>query len=128
MECAYEEGVRSAARVAISKGHHDLDNLRELLIWTTSMPTCAMVEEYFSQHHDDEKLLAVLIEIALEGEDMGDSPWAAANTAADFPAQMPLKHKAALVDLSKHEWMYLKLPAQKALAKITLASEADDLD
>lgn len=118
MATNYENNALADARIAMSKGHADMDNLRELLIYTTSTETCALIDEYFRQHHDDEKLLDALIEISLEGEDMGDAPWAAANTVADFPAKMLLKHRAALATLSKHEWMYLHIPARKALAKL----------
>src|SRR5262249_41643944 len=102
--------------------HDDSENLRELLIWTTSKTTVAMVEEYFRQHHGDENLLRALFAIAGEGEDAGDAPWAAANTIADFPASMLKKHKAELLELSQHEWLYLKQPALDALAKV----DADD--
>jgi hypothetical protein len=114
----YQERELKAASVAIAKGHRDPSNLRELLIWTTSKTTCAMIESYFHQHHHDKDLLKALVSIALEGEDAGDAPWAAANTIADFPASMLVEHKAALLELSKHEWDYLKKPALDALAKI----------
>lgn len=118
MTDSYETYALDAAKTAISRGHADTDNLRELLIWTTCKPTCALIENYFAQHQSDEKLLAALVGIALEGEDMGDAPWAAANTVAEFPAEMLRKHMDALITLSRHEWMYLHVPAQKALAKL----------
>jgi hypothetical protein len=114
----FEEGELKAASAAIAKGHRDPENLRELLIWTTSKTTRAMVESYFQQHYHDKDLLRALVSIALEGEDAGDAPWAAANTIADFPASMLMEHKAALLELSKHDWDYLKRPALAALAKI----------
>ena len=77
-----------------------------------------MVDQYFRQHHGDEELLRALFAIASEGDDAGDAPWAAANTIADFPASMLKKYKAELIELSRHEWMYLKQPALDALAKI----------
>ena len=120
MSADYANGAISAARLAISKGHKDPANLRELLIWTTSKPTRTIVDEYFSQHHDDGALLVALIDIALEGEDMGDAPWAAANTIADFPVHMLKEHVAALVTLSEYDWMYLKQPALKALSKLSM--------
>ena len=116
----YGNAALSAARLVISKGHEDSANLRELLIWTTVTPTNAIVDEYFSQHHEDGALLMTLIDIALEGEDMGDAPWAAANTIAEFPIHMLQEHVAALVNLSKHEWTYLKHPALKALSKLSV--------
>ena len=115
---SYEEKAQLAASAAIAKGHADPSNLRELLIWTTSKTTVAMVDIYFCQHHDDKNLLTALFEIALEGEDAGDAPWAAANTIADFPAPMLVEHRAALVQLSQFEWNYLRVPALKALAKL----------
>ncbi|MEO0374348.1 MAG: hypothetical protein AAF329_06880 [Cyanobacteria bacterium P01_A01_bin.17] len=59
-----------------------------------------------------------LIDVALEGEESGDAPWAAANTMADFPSKMLLEHKSSLETLSQFEWTYLKVPAQKALDKL----------
>ena len=72
----YEKRSRDAALAAIAKGHVDVENLRELLIWTTSKSTEPMVSEYFSHHFDDEPLLSALLKIALEGEDAGDAPLA----------------------------------------------------
>jgi hypothetical protein len=120
MSSDYSNAALSAARLAISKGHKDPANLRELLIWTTSASTSPIVDEYFSQHYEDGTLLVALIDIALEGDDMGDAPWAAANTIADFPAHMLREHIAALVTLSEYDWMYLKQPALKALAKLSM--------
>ena len=103
---------------AIKKGHSDPASLRELLIATASRDTVGMANEYFRLHLDDEKLLAALVEIALEGEDMGDAPWAAANTIVEFPAPMLKVHEASLRKLSQEQWIYLSGPANKALAKI----------
>ena len=114
----YEERERKAASEALAKGHSDPANLRELLIWTTSKTTRPTVEAYFRKHHHDKKLLAALVSIALEGEDAGDAPWAAANTLAEFPVSMLMEHKLALIELSKHEWDYLNKPARAALRKI----------
>ena len=114
----YHERERRAAAEAIAKGHSDPVNLRELLIWTTSKTTRPTVEAYFRQHHHDKKLLAALVSIALEGQDAGDTPWAAANTLAEFPASMLMEHEVALVELSKHDWEYLNTPARAALRKI----------
>jgi hypothetical protein len=114
----YEEKEFQAAFTAIAKGHRESKNLRELLILTTSKTTCPMIDAYFCKHHHDKELLKALILIAFEGEDAGDAPWAAANTIADFPVLMLVEHKSALVELSQHDWMYLKQPAIKALSKI----------
>jgi hypothetical protein len=119
---SYQEELQRAAAEAIEKGYGNSENLRRLLILTTSKTTLATVEGYFRQHHGDEDLLRALFAIAGEGEDAGDAPWAAANTIADFPASMLKKHKEELLELSKHEWLYLKQPALDALAKVT----ADD--
>jgi len=119
---AYTAWTISQATAAIAIGHADAKNLRELLIWTTSKSTYPMVMEYFRRHLDDEKLLQSLIEIALEGEDAGDEPWAAANTIVEFPAFMLKKHETALRRLSQEQWIYLSGPANKALAKIGTAT------
>ena len=74
------------------------------------------------RHLEDEELLSSLFAIAAEGDDAGDAPWAAANTIAVFPASMLRKYRAELLELSKNEWTYLKLPALDALAKL----ETDD--
>jgi hypothetical protein len=104
---------------AIKKVHSDPTSLRELLIATTSRDTVGTAMEYFRRHLDDEKLLAALVEIALEGEDMGDAPWAAANTIVEFPAPMFKGHEASLRKLGEEQRIYLSRPANKALAKIT---------
>jgi len=118
----FSERQLRLASAAIAQGHSDPENLRELLICTTSTITHDMVEQYFRQHHQDKELLRALVSIALEGEDAGDAPWAAANTIADFPASMIAEHRAALLELSRHEWTYLQVPAQEALAKIDSSS------
>lgn len=107
-----------AASAAIVKGHSDPKNLRELLIWTTSKTTSAIIADYFRKHLDDVSLLEALFSIAEEGEDCGDAPWAAANVLSDFPAAMLIPYKARLVILSNHQWSYLSTPAAQALAKI----------
>lgn len=99
-------------------GHAEPENLRELLIWSTSSITAPAVEAYFREQHTDAALLDALVEIAREGEDMGDAAWAAANIIADYPAEMLLRQRAALQELSAHPWDYLRLPAERALAKI----------
>jgi hypothetical protein len=120
-ESTYEERQLAFAAATMAKGHNDVTNLRELLICTTSKTTCAMVEEYFRKHHHDQNLLANLVSIAMEGDDAGDAPWAAANTIVDFPAKMLVEYKPQLVALSKHEWFYLNVPAKEALSKIAHA-------
>ena len=114
----YAEKSRRAAERAIALGHNEKSNLRELLILTTSSTTSELVNTYFQNHRDDETLLKSLFAIAAEGEDCGDAPWAAANIIAEFPVRMLSPHKAELVELSSHEWLYLKRPALDALAKI----------
>jgi len=117
-QTAYEKKELEDAAKAVAKGHGDDSKLRELLILTTSKTTYAMVSEYFRQHHHDKALLSALVSIALEGEDAGDAPWAAANTIAEFPASMLIEHESALLQLSEHDWDYLKTPALAALAKL----------
>lgn len=114
----YDESALRAAAQAIATGHRDTQNLRELLIWTTCKTTSVMVEQYFQLHHSDEDLLRTLLGIAAEGLDAGDAPWAAANAIADFPVSMLRRYRAELLELSKHEWMYLSQPALRALARV----------
>ena len=117
-QSAYEKKQLEDAARAIAQGHGEESNLRELLILTTSKTTYPMISLYFRQHHHDKELLRALVSIALEGEDAGDAPWAAANTIAEFPRSMLIEHKAALLQLSEHDWDYLKTPALAALAKL----------
>jgi hypothetical protein len=114
----YEKWLRSHLATSIAKGHRDPASLREILICTTSKTTVADAEAYFVVHHQDPDLVEVLIKIALEGEDAGDAPWAAANVLSEFPAPMLRKHQTALQELSSHPWAYLSNPAKKALEKI----------
>jgi hypothetical protein len=115
---SYEQREIQQVAAAIRNGHRDPDNLRELLIGTTSKTTCSTVEAYFAEHYEDRALLSALVQIALEGEDSGDAPWAAANIITGFPAQLLASHKKSLVLLSQHQWSYLHGPAREALAKI----------
>lgn len=115
---AYGERERRAAQAAIERGHKDPTNLRELLIWTTSRTTAATIDAYFAAHLYDPELLDALISIALEGDDAGDAPWAAANTLAMFPAPMLMRYRSQLVELSEHPWVYLSRPAKAALSKL----------
>jgi len=103
---------------AVSKGHEDSESLRELLIATTSKDTIEAAMEYFGQHLHDEELLSSLFEIAAEGEDMGDAPWAAANLIAEFPPELLSGHRQKLEELANHPWVYLHGPARRALATI----------
>jgi hypothetical protein len=114
----YEKWLRSHLAASIAKGHKDPANLRELLICTTLRTTVADAEAYFVAQHQDPSLVETLIKIALEGEDAGDAPWAAANVLLDFPSPMLRKHQAALQKLASHPWAYLSEPAKKALEKI----------
>ena len=63
-------------------------------------------------------MLRQLIEIALEGEDNGDAPWAAANVITEFPAHLLREIQPELIRLSQESWMYLHDPAKLALGKI----------
>jgi len=92
----YRATTVKAASAAIVRGHHDPANLRELLVWTTSKTTRAMVEEYFRKHFDDRVLLEMLCAIAEEGEDCGDAPWAAANTISEFPVALLMSQRTFL--------------------------------
>jgi hypothetical protein len=114
----YEASSKRAALAAVSKGHGDPENLRELLIWTTSTTTYDLVIAYFRQHLEDSVLVADLVSIALEGEDGGDAPWAAANLLEEFPIYVLQAHRSALLQLSKHSWSYLSEPATRALEKL----------
>jgi hypothetical protein len=115
---SYEQQAIAAATIAVQRGHADSSNLRELLIWTTSKPTASLVEKYFSSNLQDKELLGQLVTIALEGEDAGDAPWAAANVIAQFPPELLANHQAALEELAAHPWSYLHVPAKAALAKL----------
>nr|WP_321360530.1 hypothetical protein [uncultured Hyphomonas sp.] len=108
-----------AAGCAVAKGHGNIENLRELLIWTTSSSTEPLVSSYFRKHLSDRKLLSDLINIALEGEDAGDAPWAAANVITMFPPELLEAHRAELETLSREQWDYLNVPAKEALAKLS---------
>src|SRR5262245_43153969 len=90
----YYYETRKAAAAAMAKGHSDREALRELLIWTTSRTTAEMVYDYFRRHLDDRRLLSDLIAIALEGEDNGDAPWAAANVIAEFHGELVARDRA----------------------------------
>jgi len=74
--------------------------------------------KYFRQHLHDPNLLSALVTIALEGEDAGDAPWAAANTIEEFPVELLAPHEASLRQLSEETWIYLSDPAKRALAKL----------
>ena len=115
---SYEQKAVDAATAAIQRGHSNASNLRELLIWTTSKPTAPLVNEYFASHLQDRDLLSHLVEIAMEGEDAGDAPWAAANVIVEFPPDLLKEHRAALEELASHPWAYLHVPANAALAKL----------
>jgi hypothetical protein len=124
-ESNYQDDCRRVCEAAVANGYEDSDSLRELLICTTSTVTAPMAEAYFAERRDNAKLLALLVAIALEGEDAGDAPWAAANTIADFPAEMLLPHEQSLEQLAAEEWTYLHVPGRRALAKIAAAGGAE---
>ena len=114
----YEQKSVAAAADAIQRGHSDTSNLRELLIWTTSKATAPLVGDYFASHLRDKDLLRHLVAIALEGDDAGDAPWAAANVIAEFPPELLASQRPALEELAAHPWAYLHVPAKAALAKL----------
>lgn len=114
----YRQQSLSAAKAAMLRGHDNIENLREILIWTTANTTTDFVAAYFAEHLDDPELVASLVSIALEGEDAGDGPWAAANALTAFPPAMLLPHREAIVKLSQYDWNYLNGPARKILAKL----------
>ena len=115
---SYQEQELRLASEAIARGHKDPEDLRQLLILTTSTTTSGVVDAYFRKHLDDKNLLHALVAIAMEGDDAGDAPWAAANVIAEFPAHLLSECKAELVELSQHPWSYLHVPARHALGKI----------
>jgi hypothetical protein len=114
-----EERSVEYAKILIAKGHQDPEVLRELLICTTDKYSYPIVIEYFRNHLNDKMLLNRLFAVALEGDDSGDAPWAAANIIAEFPAKMLSLHKDQLLELAAYEWVYLKTPAQAALKKLS---------
>lgn len=114
----YRQQSLSAANQAMLRGHDDIKNLREILIWTTANTTADYVAAYFAEHLDDPELVESLVSIALEGDDAGDAPWAAANTLTAFPPAMLLPHREAIFKLSQYDWDYLNRPAREILAKL----------
>jgi len=103
---------------ALTKGYLDPSALRELLIATTSVAYIDEAMDYLREHYNDPRLLSMLFDIATEGEDMGDAPWAAANVIEEFPPEMLKLHESQLEALSKEQWDYLNVPARRALAKL----------
>lgn len=114
----YRQRSLTAARAAVMLGHNDIRDLREILIWTTSSVTAELVEAYFAEHLDDRELVASLVSIALEGDDAGDAPWAAANTLTAFSSAMLLPYREAIVELSQYDWDYLNRPAKRILSRL----------
>jgi len=121
---SYNEYCRRAVADAVARGHGDPANLRQILIWTTNKTTASTAEAYLAQHQSDPQLLNCLVATALEGEDAGDAPWAAANIIAGYPAATLLPHKASLEQLARHPWMYLHVPGRRALAKFAAGESA----
>lgn len=95
-----------------------MSNLREWLILTTQKTTYEKAMSHFRQHYDDQKMLTELVAIALEGEDNGDAPWAAANVISEFPVELLIPHETQLRRIAAERWIYLSGPAKKALQKI----------
>jgi hypothetical protein len=102
----------------VRDGHATPETLRALLIWTTVWSTSAQAIQYFQRHMCDEALLPRLIDIALEGEDAGDAPWAAAHLIEMYPADMLRVIEPKLHLLSREPWSYLSGPAWAALEKL----------
>ena len=123
-DTSYREWRLRVVAEAVAKGHRDPANLRELSICTTDRDTAPVAEKYFAEHRQDADLLRSLVEVALEGDDAGDAPWAAANIIESFPGSMLLLHKDGLERLAREEWEYLRLPATRALAKIAASEGA----
>jgi hypothetical protein len=117
-EKTYEERSIERAQELINLGYRKEGVLRELLICTTSKITCSMVMENFQENYSDNQLLELLFAIALEGDDSGDAPWAAANVISEFSGLMLTPFKGQLIELSNYEWVYLKEPALEALKKV----------
>ena len=95
-----------------------MDDLRDKLIETTDRRKAAAAMAFFNERLNDDATLAALVEIALEGEDMGDAPWAAANVIAEYPAALLKRHESELRIIAAEQWDYLNRPARAALAKI----------
>jgi len=98
-----------------------MKTLRDWLIMTTSTETFDSAMEHFRGQLQNPKLLSEPIDIALEGEDMGDAPWAAANVIAEFPAALLRLHEQQLQEIAAEQWDYLNRPAKAALEKIASA-------
>jgi hypothetical protein len=95
-----------------------MDDLRDKLIDTTDQRKAEAAMAFFRERLNDSATLAALVAIALEGEDMGDAPWAAANVLAEYPAALLKHHEAELRLIAAEPWDYLNRPAKAALAKI----------
>ena len=94
-----------------------MDDLRDKLIDTTDATKSSAAMAFFRQHLNDRDLLARLFKIALEGEDAGDAPWAAANVITESPVALLRSHEDDLLDIAAEPWDYLNRPARAALAK-----------
>lgn len=93
--------------------------LRDWLIMTTSTTDAPEAMLYFRSQMNSE-MLNNLVQIALEGEDMGDAAWAAANVISEYPAELLARHEPQLQDIAAEPWDYLNRPAKAALAKIAV--------
>lgn len=92
--------------------------LKDWLIMTTSTVTYDEAIAHLRTRLDDPEMLAELVDIALEGEDAGDAPWAAANVIEEFSADLLQPHRPQLIALAGESWIYLSDPAKRALAKL----------
>jgi hypothetical protein len=100
-------------------------DLRDKLIETTDNTKAPRAMAYFRQHLDDRAMLASLIKIALEVEDMGDAPWAAANVISEFPSDLLRAHESELRQIAAEPWDYLNRPAKAALLKLAGADPSE---
>jgi hypothetical protein len=96
-----------------------MDELRDKLIDTTDARKASAALAFFRLHLNDRDLLAQLFKIALEGEDAGDAPWAAANVIAEYPVALLRSHENDLRKIAAEPWDYLNQPAKAALAKFS---------
>lgn len=100
-----------------------MKTLRDWLIMTTSTKTFDDAMAHFRGQLENPQLLAELIDIALECEDMGDAPWAAANVIVEFPAALLRPYEPQLRQIAAEQWDYLNRPAKAALDKIASGQE-----
>jgi len=96
----------------------EMRQLRDWLIMTTSTVTYDQAIAHLRTRLDDPAFLSELLDIALEGEDAGDAPWAAVNVIEEFSPSLLRRHLPQLTALAGESWTYLSDPAKRALAKL----------